>query len=447
VYDSIVIENKNRPTVTFVFEPFLNDALSAASSKGMPVIRVVPEAIVSESTVLEDIETAITAVADDMVGALTKPLAAGERSPRLQEQGTPTRIVFKGSLEEVNRFFYKRGWTDGLPIIPPTEKAVAEMLTGTDLPADQLVVELEPRRGKATVERIAINAVMAGALPTSMPLLIAGVKALAAHPSSGMMAASTGSFSPFWLINGPVAKDLQINSSFGAMSPGNIANATIGRAMGLITKNIRGVRRQIEDMGVLGNPGKYSMVAAEDEEASPWEPMHVERGFRKEESTITLTFPQSFQQMVPYGTDDKGILTTLVTNITPARMGLLAILLTPAHAKSLVSKGWTKKGIKDYVMKNARLMVDYYAQFGAGGTTPGAPFIKEGSDDPDSHAIFRSSERDPEPIQVYCFGGFGSWMGFLQGGPQPVTIGVELPENWSKLVAKYKNVAPSYLRY
>jgi hypothetical protein len=310
------------------------------------------------------------------------------------------------------------------------------------------VAELEPRRGKATVEKIAIIGAMAGALPTYMPLLIAGVKALAANPASGMMAASTGSFSPFWLINGPVAKDLQINSSFGALSPGNIANATIGRALGLITKNIRGVRRQIEDMGVLGNPGKYSLVAAENEEFTPWEPMHVEHGFHGEESTITLTFPQSFQQMVPYGTDDKGILTTIVTNITQARMGLFAVLLTPAHAKSLASRGWTKKSIKDYIVKNTRLTVDYYAQFGAGSSTPGAPFIKNTSDDEDdSHAVFRVTERDQEPVQIYCLGGFGSWMGFLQGGPQPVVIKAELPKNWDRLLAKYKNMVPSYVRY
>jgi len=337
---------------------------------------------------------------------------------------------------------------DGLPIMPPSEEAVAEMLTGTDLPADYLVAELEPRRGKATVERIAINAVMSGALPTYMPLLIAGVAALAANPASGMMAASTGSFSPFWLINGPVTKDLQINAGFGALSPGNIANATIGRALGLITKNIRGVRRQIEDMGVLGNPGKYSLVAAENEEFSPWEPMHVEHGYQKGDSTVALTFPQSFQQMVPYGTDDEGILTTVVTNITQARMGLLAVLLTPAHAKTLAGRGWSKKGIKEYIMKNARLTVDYYAQFGAGSSTPGAPFINNASDDPnDSHAIFRITERDPEPVQIYCVGGFGSWMGFLQGGPQPIITKVELPKSWDKVVAKYRSVAPSYFRY
>jgi hypothetical protein len=447
VYDSIVIETKNRPTVTFVFEHFLNDALSAASSKGMPVIRVVPETIVSESTVFADIDAAIAAVADEMIAALTRPLTAEEKSPKPREPEETSRIIFKGTLEEVNRFFYRRGWTDGLPIIPPTEDAVSEMLRGTDLPPDHLVAELEPRRGKATVGKIAVNAVMAGALPTYMPLLIAGVKALAANPVCGMMAASTGSFAPFWLINGPVIKDLQINGSFGALSPGSIANATIGRAMGLITKNVRGVRRQIEDMGVLGNPGKYSLVAAENEEFSLWEPMHVEHGFPKEESTVTLTFPQSFQQLVPYGTTDEGILTTIVTNVTQARMGLFAVLLTPAHVKSLADKGWTKKGVKDYIVKNACLTVDYYARFGAGGTTTGAPFIKEGSDADDSHAIFRITDRDKEPVQIYCVGGFGSWMGFLQGGPQPVTVRVELPKDWDKVVAKYKNLVPSYVRY
>ncbi len=414
----------------------------------MPVIRVVPESVVSESTVISDIERAIEAVADDMIGVLTRPLTAEEISPKAREPENVPRIVFKGTLEEVNRFFYKRGWTDGLPIMPPTEEAVSEMLTGTDLPADYLVAELEPRRGKATVERIAITAVMAGALPTYMPLLIAGVKALAANPASGMMAASTGSFSPFWLINGPITKDLEINGSFGAMSPGSIANAAIGRALGLITKNVRGVRRQIDDMGVLGNPGKYSMVAAENEDPDIWEPMHVEHGFAKGESTITLTFPQSFQQMVPYGTDDKGILTTAVTNVTQARMGLFALVLTPAHVKSLMGKGWTKKSIKEYIVKNARLTVDYYAQFGANVTTPGAPFIGDGpGDGSDAHAVFRITERDPEPVQVYCFGGFGSWMGFLQGGPQPVIMKVELPKSWDKLVAKYKNIVPSYVRY
>jgi len=445
VYDAIYVEERGTPAVTFAFEYFLNDAMSAASSKGMPVVRVVPETIVSESTVIKDIEAAITAVADDMVGALTKPLTAEEKSPRSREPENPPRIVFKGSLQEVNRFFYQRGWTDGLPIIPPTEEAVAEMLTGTDLPAGHLVTELEPRRGKATVERIAVNAVMAGALPTYMPLLIAGTQALAANPACGMMAASTGSFSPFWLINGPICKDIHINSGFGTMSPGNIANAAIGRALGLITKNIRGIRKQIEDMGVLGNPGKYTMVAGENEEFSPFEPMHVEHGFRKEDSTITVTFPQSFQQMVPFGTDDKGILGTVINSITPARMGIFGLILTPPHAKTMMDSGWTKKKIKDYIIENARVPMDLLRQYGPG--VRGSIFRDISEDQGDSFSIFQPDQRNPDPVQVYVFGGFGSWLGFLQGGPPPVIRKAELPANWSQLVSKYKNVVPTYVRY
>ena len=445
MYDAIYVEGKGKPTSTYVFEHFANDAMSAASSKGMPVVRIVPEAIVSESTVMADIEAAIKAVFDNVVAVLTKPLTADEKSPRRREPENPPRIVFKGNLEEVNQFFYQRGWTDGLPIIPPTEEAVAEMLTGTDLPADHLVEKLEPRLGKATVERIAINAVMAGCLPTYMPLLIAGVQALAANPVCGMMAASTGSFSPFWLVNGPVAKDANFRSTYGATNPGDIANASFGRAMGLITKNIRGIRKQIEDMGVLGNPGKYSWVAAENEENSPWEPLHVERGFQKEDSTVTLMFPQSFQQMMPFGTDDKGILATVVGSIVPARMGSFALLLTPTNARSLSSRGWSKKAVKDYIVKNTVVPDDYYTRL---GLSFNGPFDRGNPGGPGaSPQIFRPHPRDPDPVQVFVFGGFGSWMGFAQGGPPPVTKKVELPAKWAQLVKKYKNMVPNYARY
>jgi len=445
VYDAIYIEKAGKPTVTFAFEHFLNDAMSAASSKGMPVVRVVPETIVSESTVVADIEKAITAVFDDAVAALTKPLTVEEKSPKPREQENPPRIVFKGSLEDVNRFFYQRGWTDGLPIIPPTEAAVAEMLTGTDLPADHVVVELEPRRGKATVEKIAINAVMAGCLPTYMPLLIAGVECLSDNPVSGMMAASTGSFSPFWLINGPIAKDINARATYGATSPGDIANATIGRALGLLTKNMRGIRKQIEDMGVLGNPGKYSWVAAENEEYSPFESQHVERGLNKEDSAITLTFPQSFQQMMPFGTDAKGLLATVIGSIVPARMGQFMLLLTPTNARSFADAGWTKKAIKEYIVKNAMVPEDYFERLGLDGSR--AFDRGTGSGPGGTRDIFRPSQRDPDPVQVFVYGGFGSWMGFAQGGPPPVARKVELPKDWTKLVAKYKNIVPNYFRY
>ncbi len=447
MYDAIYIEGKGKPVATYVFQHFVNDAMSAASSKGMPVLRIVPENIVSESTVVKDVEAAIKAVFDDVVAVLTKPLTANEKSPKKREPENPPRIIFKGTLAEVNRFFYQRGWTDGLPIIPPTEEAVKEMMTGTDLPADHLVEKLEPRLGKATVEKIAINAVMAGCLPTYMPLLIAGVQALASNPVCGMMAASTGSFAPFWFINGPIAKDINIRSTYGATNPGDIANASFGRAMGLITKNIRGIRKQIEDMGVLGNPGKYSWVAAENEENSPWEPLHVERGFKKNDSTVTLMFPQSFQQMMPFGTDDKGILATIVGSVVPARMGAFAVLLTPTNAKSLANRGWSKKQVKDFIIKNAVVPDGYYKRLGLDDSKPFDRGNVVITGTADKKAIFVPSQRDPDPVQVLVFGGFGSWMGFLQGGPSPITMKVELPKNWAQLVKKYKNIVPNYVKY
>ena len=445
MYDAIYIEGKGKPVATYVFEHFFNDAMSAASSKGMPVIRVVPETIVSESTVVKEIEAAVKAVFDDVVAVLTKPLTANEKSPRKREPENPPRIIFKGTLAEVNRFFYQRGWTDGLPIIPPTQEAVKEMMTGTDFPAKHLVEKLEPRLGKATIEKIAINAVMAGCLPTCMPLLIAGVQALASNPVCGMMAASTGSFSPFWLINGPIAKDINIRSTYGATSPGDIANASFGRAMGLITKNIRGIRKQIEDMGVLGNPGKYCWVAAENEENSPWEPFHVERGFKKGDSTISLMFPQSFQQMMPFGTDDKGILATIVGSVVPARQGAFAVLLTPTNAQSVAKGGWTKKAVKEYIAKNTIVPDDYFSRL---GLKTDKPFDRGNVTGPGfGPKIFHSSPNDPDPVQVFVFGGFGSWMGFLQGGPNPLIKKVELPKNWAQLVKKYNNILPNYVKY
>jgi hypothetical protein len=408
----------------------------------MPNARIVLEPVVSECTVMKEIEDGIGGVMDEVIAALTRPLSAEEIAPKPKAIEKLSRTVFKGNLEEVNRFFYKRGWTDGLPVIPPTEEAVAEMLAGTDLKPDYVVAELIPRRGKATVEKIAINAVMAGALPTYLPLLIAGVKAMAQSGTADMMAVSTGSWSPFWVINGPVRKDLNLNSSYGAMNPGDMANATIGRALGLITKNIRGIRKGMEDMGVLGNPGKYSMVAAENEEENPWEPLHVEHGFKKDDSTIALMFPNNYNQIYPYGTDDQGLLKSIVYNIIPIRMGIQGVILTPNNAAALAKAGMTKRDIKEYVMQNSTVDWERYDKH--------SPDYKAPSAKPAGQDLFRivaPTRRAPDPVQILVFGGYGSWLGLTNGGPDITLAKAELPANWDKLVKKYKDVVPAYAGY
>ncbi len=382
-----------------------------------------------ESTVAEDIEAGTAEAMPRIAEALTKPLTAEEKSPQ-PSTSAPPRIAFKGNYEEVNRFFYRKGWTDGLPIVPPTEKAIAEMMTGTDLPPDHMVTKVIPRMGKATVEKIAVNAVMAGALPTHMPVLIAAVKALMNQKTRfDTFEVSTGSWAPFFAINGPIRNDIHINYGSGALSPGDIANAAIGRAVGLIVKNIGGARKGIEDMGVIGNPSKYTLVIGESEEESPWEPLHVERGYKKEDNTLTVFFPNSYTQSVPRGTSAEGIAQSLAAM---GPWGMSCLIVIPSHAKVLADAGWTKEKLKEFILQNAA-----------------NPFR---SYDEDSDVLSEPPRAvDTDGLMLLVAGGPGAWMGMLRsvGGIENdfVTTKIELPRNWDALVKKYKNVVPVYAGY
>jgi hypothetical protein len=445
VYEAISIEELNKPVVVLCNEHFMNDAHSAASSKHMASLRCVAVSVPPECSIMDQVEAGLKQpVMENLITALTKPLTPEESSPQIKESEKPASVVFKGNLEEVNLFFYKRGWTDGLPIIPPTEKAVTEMLTGTDLPHDHVVGKIEPRLGKATVEKIAINAVMAGALPVYMPILIAGVQAFMKPSKFAGLSVSTGSWSPFWVINGPIRHDLQINSGQGALSPGNIANAAIGRAMALIIKNLGGIRKGIEDMGTIGNAGKYSMVLAENEEESPWEPLHTEHGFKREDNAITLSFPNCFWQVVPYGTNDKGILRSLSYNLLPMWGGTLTVILIPTLAKILANSGWTKRTITDFIANYARAPLHRLPQFhGALLGLPGRKDKQLTMDSEDSVPIIENSDM----IRVIVAGGAGAFMGLAQGAESWVTRKIELPANWDNLIKKYKDIIPAHIRY
>lgn len=443
------MEEHGKPSVVLVNRGFAPDARSAASGKGMPGLRILPEDVPSECTEASKIEAGVDKAMDDLVELLTQPLNNDEKSPQSKVQEFP-RIAFKGTLAEVNRFFYKRGWGDGLPIVPPTEEAIKEMLTGTDLPADHMVGKLIPRLGKATVEKIAINAVMAGALPIYMPVLISALEALFDPRSNfGGFGVSTGSWSPFWIINGPIRRDLGVESGSGALSPGNMANAAIGRAMGLIIKNIGGIRRGIEDMGVLGNPCKYTMVIAENEEKSPWEPLHVEQGLNKEDCAVTLFFPNSYVQAEPLGTDAKGIMEGLIYNFSPGRGGLTTIIMPPQHASVLAEAGWTKKEIASNISDYARAPARHNHLYRLITLGAGWPGIHKVPPDPSGQMRIIL---DPDWIRIIVAGGPGNQNGRAIGAPTRlgrtfVTKKVNLPADWDKLIKKYEKMVPSYAHY
>jgi len=447
VHDAISVEDLHRPAVVLVNEGFVTDGRSAASNKGMPPVRLVPQTVPCECSVKEDVDPAVHLAMDRIIEALTKPLSAEEQSPKAKEKKDAPRTVFKGQIEEFDRFFYKRGWSDGLPLRPPTEAAVREMLSGTDLPPQHVVGELVPRHGKATVEKIAINAVMAGALPTHMPILIACVEAVA-DPVAGLgsFGSSTASWAPFWMINGPVRHDVHVNFGSGAMSPGDIANAAIGRAMGLIIKNIGGNRKGIEDMGVYGNPAKYSSVIGENEEDSPWDPLHVEHGFAREDSAVTVFFPSAHVHVFQYGNDDAGILSAIIYNLLPGRGGLTCILLTPTQARTLAKKGWTKPLIRKYIYDYARLPA-YRHRFFHGVAVHRGDVGVVAPNAMDPMPLVPS----PDQIRILVSGGPGAFVCLTISGNFPgrdfVTKKLRLPLGWAKLVAKYKNLVPKYEMY
>ena len=427
----------------------MNDAESASRARGMPYMRYIPTSVPCESSIIFDIEAGIDGVIDKIIDALIRPLSAEERSPEQKKLSEPERIIFNGSLEEVNRYFYGRGWTDGMPIIPPTEAAVAEMLTGTDLPPEHFLGKLQSRYGRVTIEKIAINAVMAGCLPTYMPVLIAATVNLleseAGFNGYTTFGFSTGSWAPFWIINGPIADQININNSSGALSPGNIANAVIGRAMGLIIKNLGGVRKGVEDMGTMGNPMKYSLVISENEKETPWGPLHVEHGFKKEDSTITLSFPNSYCQHIPYTSDADGILRAIVDNM-PRGMRY-NIIITPTHAKNLIREGYDKDRIRKYIVDNRVIPAAKMAELMKMG-----PLGVQGINDiPVNDAGMAPLIDDPRYIRIIVAGGPGAWIAHLAGGgatPGKKEIQkIELPENWDALADKYKNVVPEYERY
>ncbi len=398
---------------------FINDVHSAASGKGMPGIRALGTTILCESTDAENIRKGIDEALDEIIGALTRPLTEEEKSPKVKAEAEP-EIAFKGTYDRINEFYYRKGWGDGLPITPPTQARVDEMLKGTDLPPDHVVTKLIPRMGKATIKKIAVNAVMAGALPTHLPVLIATVDALS-DPKTRFdtFEVSTGSWAPLLIINGPIRNDIHINCSSGMMSPGNIANSAIGRALGLIVKNIGGARKGIEDMGTLGDPLKYSLVIGENEELSPWDPLHVEFGYNRDSSTVTVMFPNRYTQTIPAQTTAEGIATTLA-GTNPGALSTLIVI--PDHANRFASEGWSKQRVKDFIIEKAA--TNESRRFGA---------LKN------------------EDFAIVVAGGPGVWMGLLSSaggfGNYFVTREIKLPENWENLKAKYGTMVPTYIRY
>jgi hypothetical protein len=239
-----------------------------------------------------------------------------------------------------------------------------------------------------------------------------------------------------------------------------MANATIGRAMGLIIKNVGGIRKGIEDMGTLGNPCKYSTVIAEREEENPWEPLHVEFGFNRDDSTITVFQPNAFDHIGAGSGNAKMVLADMVYNVMPGKVGLNLFLVAPDTAKALFEEGLTKKEVSEYIYEYARIPAYRFTRFTRESYSPTTIKIKSsGKAGVASLKLLPLNPMeqvrifvDPGCIKIVVAGGPHTAVGLFGGLKREeshdwVTKKVTLPANWDKLVKKYKDLVPKYALY
>lgn len=276
--------------------------------------------------------------------------------------GTKT-LELPDSLDAINDYFYRNSWTDGLPIIPPTEERVSNMMAGMSWrEPEHVLAVIPPANGKATMEKIAVNAVMAGCLPSYLPVLATAVLAIS-EPVYGLAhrQTTTHAGAPLMIVNGPIISEIGLNYGNGVFGPGWRANATIGRALRLILINIGGAIPGDVDFCQHGHPGKYTFCIAEHEKANPWQPLHVERHFSAEDSVVTVVnteAPHSITENVK--TDPIEIVRTFAQSMAALggnnvySQGTPVLVLGPEHAEHIAQASWTKQDLKMALFERAR---------------------------------------------------------------------------------------------
>jgi len=397
VAGTVKLETMGKPGVFINCTTFDDDAKSASADNGMPTLRRVK--ISSQDFYklrgkVETIRPLVEAVFDDIIDALTKPLTPEESNAsggKYEEESTAgvtvTAESYPAAAEEFNSVFLNNRWGDGLPLIPPTEERVKWMLSGTKRKPDEVLGRINPKQGVATIEKIAINAVMAGAKPEYLPVIIAAMEALADEDFDDLhVLASAGSFNLLTVISGPIAREIGMESGIGFMGHGWRANNTIGRAIRLSTLNIGHTWPGKNDMALTGRVSPHTFFTfCEAEDFSAWEPYHASRGFKADDSCVTVGSIHGESQLNHFyggmiGTwTAEGILDRMVEDLVRTdRRGYFMwgtkgigkylgsgggamnhmIILFPELVEELKKIGFDQKGLQDEIYKRTSIPYD-----------------------------------------------------------------------------------------
>jgi hypothetical protein len=303
-------------------------------------------------------------------------------------------------LAEAIELCYAKGWTDGLPVVPPTPDRVEAMLSAVRLPPDHQVTYVAHRAVSVTAEKVAINAVMAGCRPEYMPVVVAAVEGIGdprwSYHGPGTSTAGAG---VLLIVNGPVARELDVNAGDNLFGPGWRSNLTIGRAVRLVMRNVCGSLPGALDRGTLGHPGKLSYVIAENEAESPWPPLHVELGFRPEQSAVTIVAaagPRQFYNQL--SNTAEGVLTTLADDMRiSGNVGQphYVVVLAGEHMRTIAGDGWTKAMIREFLFANTQ---NTYAHLKR-------THLLAGAVEPGDETRLRPLVESPDDILVVAAGG------------------------------------------
>ena len=361
VHDMIEIEKTGTPAIPIVSGRFEEDAIASSRAFAMPDLQFVIVPRIYRNLASELCVSQTEAAIDDIIEVLT----VDHRHGRGERDSAAATERFEGddrwdAILKMNERWLRRDWGDSLILHPPTPEAVDGLVAGTCLDPGELVCDMPPGFGLATVEKIAVNAAMAGARPEQMPVIIAAVRALSEIGEHGgkSLLMSTSPHAPLLVVNGPVAKDLGINPRSG-LGPGrdNETNITIGRAFSLCLRNLGHWYPGQMDMDTIGTTRKFVHCIAENEEMSPWTPFHADRGFGAGDSTVSVFITDGELDVQDQGnTSAEGLLKTIAYGSTfgtrgmgPRHSGERLILMPPDVARPVGGQGFSKQEARQFI--------------------------------------------------------------------------------------------------
>jgi len=460
---SAVAEEAGVASVALVCEGFVGQARNTSAGLGLPLALAMVPGHPDVQTDEELEKNISTVTVQQVIEALTGALVESQVS---SSEPDPDRVVFEGSFDEINRYYYENLWSDGLPIVPPTQERIDAFLSFTDLTKDHIIGVMLPDKREATVWNVAVNGVMAGCRPEYMPILVALAQAMA-DPKYGVEhSGNTPGAETQIFINGSLIKELGFNYEQGAMRDGFQANTSIGRFWRLYLRNVAGFLLHQNDKGTFG--GTWRVVLAENEDTLAeikWPTVAVSNGLTTQQNAVTISrytggqviagvFGKNAQACIPYLADAlvKSTRWELIFTLgfsTGAYRPLL--ILSPIIAKLIASSGWSKSDLQKVLFEQARMPAILFENYISGWTNmvPGHRTLYDMSAMGKAPKIFAQS-RDPnrlvpivlkaedimiavsgDPMRTNCYVmAHNGMLGF------PTTRAIELPKNWRQLLAR-----------